>query len=606
MRAFRLVVWICIGAACQAQVTQVEKLIHPYQAPVVPPIRLNNSDRVNALMRAGKLYLSLRDAIALAIENNLDLEVARYGPLLADSAVKRALAGGPYRGVPSGATQISSVDSGLGVAGSLQAAGLGSGGNGGGSGNGGGASIQQVGQVTPNLDPVLTNSTAFSHITQPQAITLLSGTTALVQEKHTYTTLLQQGLVTGGTLQITNYEQAVKENAPSDVLNPAVAPYITATLSQNLLQGFGIQLNNRDIRISKLNAAGSIETFRSQLLDLVANVENLYWDVVAANDTVKARQQALEIARKFYDDTKAEIQIGALARVQLPGAEAEVAQRQQDLVLAETNVRQQEIRLKDLLVRKDTTVFDEAPIVPLDRIEPPVQEELPPLRKLVETAMAKRPDVAVSATRDKTEEISSAGTATQLLPSLNVSGTVTDRSAAGTPQASSGVTPNSFFVGGYGTALGQIFRRNFPSESVRVSISAPLGNRGAQADYTIDELTIRQSAVQSQRDNNQIVVDISNQVIGLRQARARTSTAVQTRELQEQLLKAEQQKFAFGQTKTTGPLIAAQRALVVAQTAEINALTSYQHARVSLDQVLGQTLETNHVSVEDALSGVVK
>src|ERR1035438_9770928 len=145
-------------------------------------------------MRAGKLYLSLQDAIGIAIENNLDLEIARYGPLLSDTALKRAEAGGPYRGVPSGTAQISSVDSGLGVAGSIQAAGLSGGGSNGGGGNGGGASIQQIGQVTPNLDPVLTNSTAFSHITQPQVNTVLSQTTELVQAKHTYTTLVQQGL----------------------------------------------------------------------------------------------------------------------------------------------------------------------------------------------------------------------------------------------------------------------------------------------------------------------------------------------------------------------------------------------------------------------------
>jgi outer membrane protein len=453
---------------------------------------------------------------------------------------------------------------------------------------------------------VVTSSVAFAHITQPQVNTVLSQTTELVQAKHTYTTILQQGLITGGTLQITDYEQAVKENAPSDVLNPAVAPYISATLSHNLLQGFGIHLNDRDIRISKMNAVGSRDTFRSQLLDLVASVENAYWDVVAANDTVKARQQALEIARKFYDDTKAEIQIGSLARVQLPGAEAEVGQRQQDLVLAEASVREQEIRLKDLMIRRENIAFEDAPIVPLDHIELPAQEDLPPLRKLVETAMAKRPDVAVSAVRDKTQEIALAGTTTQLLPSLTVSGTLTDRSAAGTPQASSGVAANPYFVGGYGTALGQVFRRDFPSESAKISISLPIGNRSAQADTGIDLLSLRQAQVQGQRDNNQIVVDISNQVIGLRQARARTATAVETRELQEQLLKAEQQKFSFGQTKTTGPLIAAQRALVVAQTAEISALAAYEHARVSLDQVLGQTLETNHVSVDDALAGTVK
>jgi outer membrane protein TolC len=209
--------------------------------------------------------------------------------------------------------------------------------------------------------------------------------------------------------------------------------------------------------------------------------------------------------------------------------------------------------------------------------------------------------VAVAAVRDQTQEISSLGTATLLLPSLNVSATLTDRSAAGTPQASSGVAANPVFVGGYGTALGQIFRRDFPSESARVGFSIPIGNRSAQGDYGIDQLSIRQSQVQGMRDSNQIVVEISNQAIGLRQARARCATATQARELQEQLLKAEQQKFAFGQTKTTGALIAAQRALVTAQSAEINALAAWEHARVSLDQVLGQTLEVNRVVLEEAL-----
>jgi outer membrane protein TolC len=558
------------------------------------------------VVRAGKLYLSLHDAIALAIENNLDLEVDRSGPQLADLALRRAEAGGAYRGVPGGAAQISSVDSGLGVAGSLQAAGLGGGNGGGGGAANGGASIQQVGQVTPNLDPVLTSSLAFSHITQPQVNTLLSQTSELIQSKHTYTTQLQQGLITGGSLTITDYEQSVKENAPSDVLNPALAPYIGVSVSQNLLQGFGVRVNSRDIRISKLNAQGSQETFRSQLLDLVANVQNAYWDLVAANDTVKAREQALEIARKFHDDTEQEIRIGALARVQLPGAEAEVAQRQQDLTIAQAVVQEREIRLKDLLSRREDPVFDAAPVVPLDRIGLPAQDDLPPLRKLVETAMAKRPDVAVSAIRDKTQEISSLGTATLLLPGLSVGATLTDRSAAGTPQASSGVPANPAFVGGYGTALGQIFRRDFPSESARVSVSLPIGNRSAQGDYGIDQLSIRQAEVQGQRDNNQIVVDISNFTIGLRQARARCATAIESRQLREQLLKAEQERFAFGQTKTTAALIAAQRALVAAQTAEIDALAAYARAKVSLDQVLGQTLEVNHVLVDDALAGRLK
>ena len=602
---------LLLALTCRAQqdqsivpVRQGPPVVRSYLGPLVPPARFNNSGRLGSLIRAGNLYLSVQDAIALALENNLDLEIDRYGPLLAASAAKRAEAGGPYRGVPNASAQVASVDSGLGVAGSIQAAGLGGGGGGGGGGSTGGVSIQQVGQLTPNLDPVITNSTTFSHLTYPQPNTVVSQTDTLIDSKHTYSTIYQQGLISGGTIQITDYEQYIRENAPSDIVNPAVAPYLSLSISHPLLQGFGVRLNDRDIRISKMNAAGSRETFRSQVLDLVASVLNLYWDLVSANDTVRARQESLGIAQKFLDDTRAEIAIGSLARVRLPAAEAEVASRGQDLLLAQAALRQQEIRFKDVLSRTEDPALESAAIVPLDRIDVPQTDDLPPLRKLVTAAMEDRPDVAVAKIRDETQAISALGTTNPLLPSLTVGASVTDRGAAGTPQPSSGITPSPEFVGGYGKALGQIVRRDYPTETARVSFSAPFRNRSAQGDYGIDQLQLRQSAVSGQRDNNQIVVDISKQLIALRQARSRYTTAVEGRQLQEQLLKAEQEKFAYGTSAFTN-VILAQHALVAAQTAEINALADYAHARVSLDQVTGRTLEVNRVSLDEALNGKV-
>ena len=584
---------------------QGPKVIRPYQAPDIPPVHLNNSSRLSGLIRAGNLYLTLQDAIALAVENNLDLEIDRYGPLLADSALKRAEAGGPIRGVPSGSAQVSAVDSGLGAAGSTQAAGLSSG-NGGGNGGGtsGGATVQQVGQVTPNLDPNLQNATTFSHQTLPQANTIVTQTTSYVQSKHTYNTVLQQGLLSGGIFQLIDYEQSDKENVPSDVVNPAVGPYIDVYLRHQLLQGFGVKLNDRFIRIAKLNLKGARETFRSQVLDQVATVVNLDWDLVSANDELKARQRALDVARKFDEDTRAQIAIGSLARVEMPRADAEMATRQQDLAIAQANVRQQEVRLKEALSRQEDPRLEEAAIVPLDRIVVPPADDLPPLRKLVNAAMENRPDVAIAKIRDQTAELSALGTTNPLLPSLSVTAQAYNRGSAGTYQPSSGVAPDPVFVGGYGKALGQIFRRDFPSETLQVQFSAPLGNRLAQADYGIDQIQLKQSAVSGQRDNNAIVVTISNQLIALRQARSRYSAAVNTRELQEQLLAAEQNKFAFGKSNTNS-LIVAQRALIAAQTSEITAAAAYAHARVALDQVSGQTLEVYHVSLDEALRGAV-
>ena len=617
MRAGRIVqsfaACICIVfqlAAQQESPIYVQKpqapiLIRPYIAPFVPPVRLANSNRLHSLLRAGKLYLTVQDAIALAIENNLDLEVARYGPVLAQWAVERQQAGGALRGASSNSSQVGSVASGQGVTGSIQSAGLGNNGGGGSTGNSGTSVVQQIGPVAPNYDPTLQNSTTFSHLTTPYSNLQVAEINPVVDTTHAYTTRLQQGIETGGSYYVREDEHYLNENAPSDNLNPSVAPQLYLYAQHYLLQGFGTGLNTRYIRIAKKNEIASSETFRSQLLDLVANVLNFYYDVVSGNDELKARQTAVDIAQKFYNDTKNEIGIGVLAQIELPRAEVEVSGRRQDLLIAQADLRQRETLLKQALVRTPDAMVDDAEIVPLDRIEVPKTDDLPPFRQLVATAMAKRPDVAVSKTRDETAVINALGTTNALLPTAIVFGTTWNAGVAGTAQLSNGnPPPNPYLVGGLGNAFGQVLRRNFPNEKYGVQIAAPLNNRQAQGDYGIDQLQLRQNDVSGQRTNNSIVVDISRQTIALRQSRSRYSQAVNTRQLQEELLKAEQAKFSYG-TSTISGVIIVQRALVAAQTSEVGAAAAYERARISLDQVLGQTLEVNHVSVEEGLLGKV-
>ena len=600
--------WVCALGLCHAQ-NQPFTIQRPtmpipirsYMAPVVPPIRLNNSGRLYSLIRAGNLYLSVPDALALAIENNLSLEVDRYGPLLAESALNRAKAGGPFRGVPPASAQVGSVDSGLGVNGTVQSAGLNTGGGSRGGVGGGGTSIQQVGAITPNLDPVLQNTTTIGHLSQPQSNTIQSQTNALVQSVHTYNSVVTQGLLTGGSLVFVDYEQYLKENSPSDNLNPAVGPHMDLQFRQNLLQGFGPKLNDRTIRISQINTTASREVFRSRLLNLVVSVLNLYWDLVSARDDVKLRQHALEITQKFYDDTKYEISIGAIPAIQLTRAEAELASRRQDVVIARSMVQQRAILLKAALTHTEDAALEAAEIIPLDGIEVPETEDLPPLRQLVAAAVAKRPDVAVSKFRDQTDEINLAGTANPLLPTLQMTALTYNRGVSGSPQ-NSGANP--YFVGGYGTAVGQIFRRDFPNNQANAYLYIPFGNRQAQGDYGIDQLQFRQSQLQGQKDTNQIVVDIASQMTALTQAHARYSTARDTRILQEQLLAADQ-KRASG-VATFNIIMADQRALIAAQIAELNARTACARARVSLDQVLGETLEANNISLEEGLRGHVE
>lgn len=610
-----LLVAACAVSLCEAQdqpstiqLAHVPSSIRPYMAPHTPPIRLQNSSRLNELMRAGNLYLTVADALALAIENNLNLEIYRYGPALADSALERAKAGGPLRGVLPGITQIASVNSGVGVNGTIAAAGL-SNNNGGGIGVGGsgGVTVQQIGSVVPNFDPALQNATSFSHITSPEANTIVAQTNSLVQTNHTYNTQFTEGFLTGGSVSYREYQQTFGENAAGDFVNPSSSVRMDLIVRQPLLQGFGTKLNDRTIRVGRINTTAAREVFRGQLLDLSASVLNLYYNLAAATDELKARQRALEIAQKFYEDTRKEIAAEAIPPIQLPPAAAEVSTRRQELQIAQANVRQQEVLMKEAISHTEDPALEAAGIVLVDRIQIPDSDDLPPLRELVTTAMSKRPDVAVSKYRAQTDEINLAGTTNPLLPSLTAQFQTYNRGVGGVGHVVSGEEPNPKFVGGYGTAFQQVLRNNYPNNIEEIAFSIPFGNRVAQADYGVEQLQYRQSQVSSQRDINTIVVDVSARVTALRQAHARYNTARDTRALQEQLLEADRQRFTSGaKTTTFETLMADQRALVTAQISEVTALAAYANARTSLDHTLGETLEKNNITLEEGLNGHVE
>jgi outer membrane protein len=617
----RRALWIALAAAAllQAQppdagqpvtiqLAKVPAAIRPYMAPTTAPIRLHNSSRLNGLMRAGNLYLTVTDALALAIENNLNLEIDRYGPLTADANLERARAGGPLRGVLPGITQIAAVDSGVGVNGTIAAAGLSSGGGGGGgSGSSGGATVQQIGAVVPNFDATLQNATSFGHITAPQTYTNLAGSTSLVEFNHTYNTQLTQGLITGGSVTYREYQQTFGENVTGDFVNPSSAVRMDVILRQPLLQGFGVSLNNRTIRVSQINTTASREVFRGQLLDLAASVLNLYYTLAAANDEMKARQRSLEIAQKFLGDTRKEIAAEAIPAIQLPPAEAEVSQRRQELQIAQSNVRQQEVLMKEAISHTEDPALEAAGIVLVDRIEVPEKDDLPPLRELVQTAMSKRPDVAVSKYRDQTDEINLAGTTNPLLPNLNTQFQTFNRGVAGDGHTVNGQLPNPDFVGGYPRSFQQLFQHDFSNYYGAFTFSIPFGNRQAQGDYGVEQLQHRQQEVISQRDINTIVVDVAGRMTALQQAHAHYNTARETRILEEQLLADDQQGFLSGSKSTTfQTLMADQRQLVTAQISEVNAAAAYAHARTSLDQVMGETLERNNITLPEGLNGRVE
>jgi outer membrane protein len=582
-------------------------LFRSYMQTSIPPVELRNADHLHSLIRAGHLYLTVQDAIALAIENNLDLEVDRYGPLSAEWQLQRAQAGGPLRGVPNGNSLVNQATSGQGVLGSQIAAGLASN-NSGNIGNGGGAAISQIGPVTQNLDPVMQNADVFAHTTSPQTVTLESGTDALLDARHTFQTFVQEGFLSGGYAQVAANESYLKENAPSDFLNPSVAPVVNIYLRHNLLQGFGTGVNGRFIRVAQKNLQGAQETFRSQLLNLVSSVLNLYWDLVTDDADLAVRQRAVDQALKFYDDTRKQIELGVIPRFEASRAQSGLSNSRQLLDIAQATAQQQENLLKNALSRNglEDPLLDAAQVVPLDRIEIPEQDNLPPLRDLVAKGLANRPDIALAKINDETSEISALGTANGILPTLQgiASASAVGLSGTATPPVTfNGQTyaAEPYYVGGLGNALGQVFRDNFQAHRAAVLFQGALRNHVAQGDYGVDQLQLRQGDLLERRDQNQLVVDISNYMVALRQARSRYSQAVDSRNLQQELLDKSQQSFSFG-AATISDVQAAETALVAAQETEVTASSAYSHARISLDQVLGQTLDVNHVSVGQALN----
>lgn len=587
-------------------------LWRPYTAVTVPPVQLSDSGRMTVLIRAGKLYLSVHDAIALALENNIDIENARYNiPLMAWN-LERSEAGGALPGVPSGSSQASSVQSGQGVLGSAAAAGVSFAGiRGGSNGVTTNATVSQVGPVTPTFDPTIQESDAFSHRSNPQPFLGLSETPNLIQGLRTFSGSYQQGLATGGSVNISYSDHFVNENAPLDVLNPSVAPSLSFSIQQNLLQGLGIKLNLRNITVAKMNLDNSGLNFKTQVSAVVVNVLNSYFSLVGDYEDLKAKQDALDTARRFYDESRRRFELGALAQLDVTTARNQVASSQLALVNSRAAVEQQQLQLKNLISRTGlgNALIRDIEIIPVDQLVIPPSDDIPPIKDLVRTALANRSDLIVESANARAAEISALGTINGLLPSAGVNVTRSTAGLAGAPKTvtlAPGYTLQSSpaFRGGMGTALSQVFRQDFPSDSVLFFGAIQINNRQALADHAIDQLSLRQQQLITAKDMNQADVDVMNSVVALRQARARYEAAVQARILQQQLLDSEEKKFNLG-ASTPYDVIVEQRDLAAAQASELAARVSWQSARISLDQTTGAILDVYRISLADAEKGKI-
>jgi outer membrane protein len=583
----------------------VDTLMRPFhlEKRVVSPANLNNTPRLESLVSAGNLYLSVPDVIALVLENNIDIAIQRYGPFLASEALRRTQGGGAIRTSPTpiypGPASVSTLGVNVSSVGLAESGGVGS----------GGGIVVQYGTTPPNLDPFLVAYAGFQHSTTPESNTFLNEVNSLVDNSRTYQLEYGQQFVTGTGAYLTYVSSRTSLNSPATVLNPYTIGYLDLYVTQNLLQGFHIAVNNRYIRISKNNLKVTELQVKLQVITTVSAALNLYWDLVSFNEDVRIKEQALATAQKLYEDNKKQVAIGTLSAIEVTRAAAEVSAAKENLLIAQTNVAQQETVLKNALSRNGAASpwLDEVHIVPLDHIVVPEKEELKPIGELVKQALEKRPEIERTRINIQSSIINIAGTKNALLPTLQAFFEATNNGLTGSVNALANGTAgiaDPYVVGGYGNLLGQIFRRNYPNYSAGFSLNIPFRNRVAQADYVADQLALRQGELQLQRTISQVRVDIKNAMIEVQQARARYETAVATRVLAQQSLDAEQKKFQFGQSSI--PLVVqAQRDLATDQSAEVQSMANYTHAKIAFDEAVGQTLDINGISMEEAASGHV-
>ncbi|MBV9612806.1 MAG: TolC family protein [Acidobacteriaceae bacterium] len=578
-------------------------LTRPYQQRYIPPINLANTDRIESLIRGGNLYLSAQDVIALALENNLDIEIQRYGPLLTKEVSRRARGGGLLRdvGVPVAAGPQSVSLTGVNVNASGGATSTG-------AVSASGGVLTQLGPAIPQLDPQLFIYANFAHNTSPQSNTILTGTTALILEQRVYQGQYYQYTDFGTYMQLTYTSSHNKFNSTFYNLDPYNSASLDLQVSQNLLQGFGTAVLGRNIRVANNNEKVSDLQFKQQVITTVSSVLNLYWDLVSFNEDLKARKDELATAQALYEDNKKQVQIGTLAPIEVTRAEAQVYSSQQDLLISQTNLLQQETILKNALSRNGVASpsLAEVHIIPLETIQVPEKDELKAIDDLVKDALGTRVDIAQQRINLASTQINLKAIKNELKPTLQVFGELTNNGLSGSSNylVPGRITSDPFLLGGYGNLLGQIFRRDFPSYSAGLSLNIPLRNRAAQSDYATTALGMRQSELALQKQINQVRVDVQNAVIGLRQARVRYDSAVKARILQAQTLDADKKKYTLG-ASTVFQVVTDEQALATAESAETQALANYSHARIAFDQAMGTTLEVNRISMDEALNGRV-
>jgi len=598
--------------------TKGSSLLHnpiaQYKAKHVPEPNLSNSPRVDQLMRDGRIMLSMSDAIALALENNLDLAIARYNLPIADTDILRAKAGQGLRGVATGLVQgtpgggqggIGTASQGAGAGGTTSAAG--------GAATGASGivlSTAGAGPAVEQFDPTLTGTLSEEHAITPESNQVFTGVPNLLSNTGVGNFSYNQGFATGTALTVGFQNNRQTTNSIFTTLNPTINSSFRATLTQHLLQGFGIGLNTRFIRIARNDREIADVAFRDQVIQTVSQIADIYWDLVNAYENVKAKERALALAQKTLSDNQKQVQIGTLAPIEVVRAQSTVAANQENLIVAQTNLQLQQLLMKNALSRslKDP-ILSAAPVIPTDTVAIPAEEPVVPVQDLINDALSHRPDLSESRIDLTNREINRKAAANGLLPSLDA---FAFYGASGLGGVQNPLTPTSggFFstpagsipTRGYGDTFSDLFNSSAPDKGVGLQLNIPIKNRSAQADQMRSELELRQAEMRLQQLQNQVAIQVRQAQFTVQQNRAQVEASEKAYELAQQSLEAEQKKYALG-ASTNFNVLQTESDLATADSNRVQARTNYEKSRVELDRVTGYTLVRNGIVLDDAFNG---
>jgi outer membrane protein TolC len=620
----RLLAWFLIGitsgagAQTSAPVSyDMPKSKNPFDAysgSRVPPLQLTNSPLITQLIRDGKLYLSLKDAIRLALENNLDLAIARYTLPIASTDILRTQAGGTFRGVNTGVVQ-GTPGGGIGGFGAGAPGGGAGGTTGGAGGAGSGASglVQSTlggGAPVASYDPVITAVVGAEHQTTPLPSLQIYGVPLLQLNTGQANINYSQAFATGTSISFEFNNNRQTTNSPFFNVSPALSAQYRFTLQQQLLSGFGFGPNLRYLRIANNDKKISDIAFKSQVIATITQIENIYWDLVNAYEQAQVNEQSLAFAQQSLDNARKQLQLQSIPEMDVMRSEADVSKRDQDLTLARTSLELQELLIKNALTRSlDDPVLEAVAVVPTDRL----QEVQPPpahaVQELIAEALRDRPELAQSDLDLANRQISSQAVRNALLPSLSLVGFYGGSGLAGplnplyNPNLT-GVANVSTIPIDYSGALQNTFNNTAPDYYIGLNLNIPIRNRVAKADQYRSELEYRQAELRREELKKQIRIEVRNADYALQQTAARVDAARKARDLAQRTfdITKKEQDLGAGSIFQT---MTAQRDLSLSELDLVAAMTVYEKAKVELDRATASTLEHNGIEVQDAIKGVV-